>query len=131
MEGCTPCRTHPFGWAGEAGASLTFSLGLPLAPPASHPFNPLLALRAAFRAALAGKQVGVLAPTTVLVQQHYHTFRERMEGFGVRVEHLNRFVSAADGKRIVEGNVPEVLICHVLPPLLNSSVDFSSTFSSN
>jgi transcription-repair coupling factor (superfamily II helicase) len=62
-----------------------------------------VALRAAFRAALSGKQVAVLAPTTVLVQQHYHTFRERMEGFGVRVEHLNRFVSAGETKRIVDG----------------------------
>ncbi|MEX1366040.1 MAG: transcription-repair coupling factor, partial [Nannocystaceae bacterium] len=62
-----------------------------------------VALRAACRVALGGKQVAVLAPTTVLVQQHFHTFRERMEGFGVVVEHLNRFVSAAERKRIVEG----------------------------
>jgi transcription-repair coupling factor (superfamily II helicase) len=62
-----------------------------------------VALRAAFRAAVGGKQVAVLAPTTVLVQQHYHTFRERMEGFGVRVEHLNRYVSASAQQRIVDG----------------------------
>ncbi|MCA9707212.1 MAG: transcription-repair coupling factor [Myxococcales bacterium] len=62
-----------------------------------------VALRAAFRVALAGKQVAVLAPTTVLVQQHFHTFRDRMESFGVRVEHLGRFVSPAETKRIVAG----------------------------
>jgi transcription-repair coupling factor (superfamily II helicase) len=60
-----------------------------------------VALRAAFRVATGGKQVAVLAPTTVLVQQHYHTFAERLAPFGVRVEHVSRFVSAADKKRIV------------------------------
>lgn len=62
-----------------------------------------VALRAAFRAAVGGKQVAVLAPTTVLVQQHFNTFRSRMESFGLVVEHLNRFVSAAERKRVIEG----------------------------
>ncbi|NJK32052.1 MAG: transcription-repair coupling factor, partial [Deltaproteobacteria bacterium] len=62
-----------------------------------------VALRAAFRVAAAGKQVAVLAPTTVLVQQHYLTFSERMEPFPIRVGVLNRFQSAADRKRTVEG----------------------------
>ncbi len=77
-----------------------------------------VALRAAFRVALSGKQVAVLAPTTVLVQQHFNTFRERMEGFGLRVEHLNRFVTAADRKRIVaeirQGSVDVVVGTHRL-----------------
>ncbi len=85
-----------------------------------------VALRAAFRVAVSGKQVAVLAPTTVLVQQHFHTFRERMESFGVRVEHLNRFVSAADRKRIVadirEGTVDVVVGTH---RLLSRDVRFS------
>ncbi|MEM9458835.1 MAG: transcription-repair coupling factor [Myxococcota bacterium] len=85
-----------------------------------------VALRAAFRAALAGKQVAVLAPTTVLVQQHFHTFADRMEGFGVRVEHLNRYVSAVDRKRIVaeirQGTVDVVVGTH---RLLSRDVRFS------
>ncbi|MCA9719139.1 MAG: DEAD/DEAH box helicase, partial [Myxococcales bacterium] len=60
-----------------------------------------VALRAAFRAASAGKQVAVLAPTTILVQQHYLTFTERMARFPVRVACLNRFMSALDRKRVV------------------------------
>ncbi|MEM7153103.1 MAG: transcription-repair coupling factor [Myxococcota bacterium] len=77
-----------------------------------------VALRAACRAALGGKQVAVLAPTTVLVQQHFHTFRGRMESFGIVVEHLNRFVSAAERKRVVagirEGTVDVVVGTHRL-----------------
>ncbi|MCH9682660.1 MAG: transcription-repair coupling factor, partial [Deltaproteobacteria bacterium] len=77
-----------------------------------------VALRAAFRVALAGKQVAVLAPTTVLVQQHFNTFRERMESFGVRVAHLNRFVPSVDRQRIVadirEGTVDVVVGTHRL-----------------
>jgi transcription-repair coupling factor (superfamily II helicase) len=62
-----------------------------------------VALRAAFRAAKAGKQVAVLAPTTVLVQQHGLTFRERLTPFDLRVEVLNRFASDRQQKKIVEG----------------------------
>lgn len=51
-----------------------------------------VALRAAFKAVLDGKQVAVLAPTTVLAQQHYITFKERVRNFGVEVRLLNRFV---------------------------------------
>jgi transcription-repair coupling factor (superfamily II helicase) len=61
-----------------------------------------VALRAAFRVAAAGKQVAVLAPTTVLVQQHFLTFSERMEAFPIRVGVLNRFASAADRKATVK-----------------------------
>lgn len=50
-----------------------------------------VALRAAFKAVMDGVQVAILAPTTILVQQHYHTFRERLAAYPVRVEVLSRF----------------------------------------
>lgn len=62
-----------------------------------------VALRAAFRAAESGKQVAVLAPTTVLVQQHYLTFADRMSSFPIEVACLNRFQSAASRRETVEG----------------------------
>lgn len=62
-----------------------------------------VALRAAFRAAAGGKQVAVLAPTTVLVQQHFLTFSERMEAFPIQVGVLNRFASAAERKATLAG----------------------------
>ena len=62
-----------------------------------------VALRAAFKAVDNGKQVVVLAPTTVLSRQHYYTFNERFEKYGARVELLNRFTSPKDVKRILEG----------------------------
>ena len=52
-----------------------------------------MAIRAAFKAVMDGKQVAVLVPTTVLAQQHYQTFCERLAGFPVRVEMLSRFRS--------------------------------------
>jgi transcription-repair coupling factor (superfamily II helicase) len=60
-----------------------------------------LAMRAAFKAALAGKQVAVLVPTTVLAEQHLETFRARMSEFPVRVACLDRFRSGAEARRIV------------------------------
>ena len=50
-----------------------------------------VALRAAFKAVMSGKQVAVLVPTTVLAQQHYNSFRERMAEYPVRIELLSRF----------------------------------------
>ncbi|MGC8874884.1 MAG: transcription-repair coupling factor, partial [Chloroflexia bacterium] len=61
-----------------------------------------VALRAAFKAVMDGKQVAVLVPTTVLAQQHYRTFRERLEPFPVVVEMLSRFRRPAEQRRIVE-----------------------------
>lgn len=60
-----------------------------------------VAVRAAFKAALAGKQVMLLAPTTILVQQHYRTFRERLEGFAIKVGSLSRFSTSAERKRVL------------------------------
>ena len=50
-----------------------------------------VAIRAAFKAVMDGKQVAVLVPTTVLAQQHFNTFRERMADYPIRVELLSRF----------------------------------------
>ncbi|MFO1518163.1 MAG: CarD family transcriptional regulator [bacterium] len=61
-----------------------------------------VALRAAFKAVLDGRQVAVLVPTTILAFQHYETFLERMKSFGARVEMLSRFRSAAEQKEIVK-----------------------------
>lgn len=60
-----------------------------------------LAMRAAFKVAHDGKQVAVLAPTTVLAFQHYTTFRQRMASFPVRVEMLSRFRTPIEQKQIV------------------------------
>jgi transcription-repair coupling factor (superfamily II helicase) len=62
-----------------------------------------LALRAAFKAAMSGKQVALLAPTTVLAQQHFHVFRERLSKFPVTVEMLSRFVDDETQTRTIEG----------------------------
>ncbi len=72
-----------------------------------------LAMRAAFKVIQEGRQVAVLAPTTVLAFQHYTTFRGRMAAFPVRVEMLSRFRSAAEQKKIVaeaEAGKVDVLI---------------------
>ncbi|MEW6502152.1 MAG: transcription-repair coupling factor [Thermodesulfobacteriota bacterium] len=60
-----------------------------------------VAVRAAFKAIEDNRQVAVLVPTTVLAEQHTATFRERLQGFPVRVESLNRFRSQAEQKKIV------------------------------
>ena len=61
-----------------------------------------LAMRAAFKIAEAGKQTAVLVPTTVLADQHYRTFRERMADYPMNVEMLSRFRSAAKQAEIVK-----------------------------
>ncbi|MCC6877306.1 MAG: transcription-repair coupling factor [Sandaracinaceae bacterium] len=84
-----------------------------------------VALRAAFRVALAGKQVAVLCPTTVLAQQHYHTFADRMQEWPVRVEVLSRFVERKDQQEILqatkEGKVDILVGTH---RLLSKDVHF-------
>ena len=62
-----------------------------------------LALRAAFKAVMSGKQVAYLVPTTVLSLQQYKTFYDRMTKFGIKVEMLNRFRSAKEQKEILKG----------------------------
>jgi len=61
-----------------------------------------VALRAAFKAVMDGKQAVVLVPTTVLAQQHFNTFRERLGAFPVRIDVLSRLRSDAEQKKIVE-----------------------------
>ena len=60
-----------------------------------------VAIRAAFKAALGGKQAAVLVPTTVLAQQHLNTFRERMADYPIRIEMLSRFRSRSELARVV------------------------------
>jgi transcription-repair coupling factor (superfamily II helicase) len=60
-----------------------------------------VAIRAAFKAMMDGKQVAVLVPTTVLAQQHYNNFRERMADYPVRVELLSRFRTRREQQRVL------------------------------
>lgn len=77
-----------------------------------------VALRAAFKAVMDGKQVAVLVPTTVLAQQHYQTFTERLKPFPVEVEMLSRFLTRRKQdqviKRLAEGGVDIVIGTHRL-----------------
>ncbi|MDD3336272.1 MAG: transcription-repair coupling factor [Eubacteriales bacterium] len=61
-----------------------------------------VALRAAFKAVVEGKQVALLAPTTILVQQHYNTIKKRFSGFPVNVDMLSRFRTPAEQKVILQ-----------------------------
>jgi transcription-repair coupling factor (superfamily II helicase) len=61
-----------------------------------------VAIRAAFKAVMDGRQVAVLVPTTVLAQQHFNTFRERMADYPVRIELLSRFRTRRQQDRVVE-----------------------------
>jgi len=81
---------------------------------ASHPMDRIvcgdvgygkteIAIRAAFKAVQDGKQVAVLVPTTLLVQQHLTTFLNRYTGFPVKVAGLSRFNTAKEGKEIIAG----------------------------
>ncbi len=62
-----------------------------------------VALRAAFVAAMSGKQVAIVVPTTLLCRQHFQNFCERFKGFPVRVEQISRLVTTANVKKIKEG----------------------------
>jgi transcription-repair coupling factor (superfamily II helicase) len=77
-----------------------------------------VAVRAAFKAVMAGKQVAVLAPTTVLAQQHFEVFRQRMLDYPVRIEMLSRFRSQSEQKKVLqllrEGGVDIVIGTHRL-----------------
>ncbi len=84
-----------------------------------------VAIRAAFKAVMDGKQVAVLVPTTILAQQHFNTFRERMAMFPVQIEMLSRFRTASQQKRILErlkaGEIDIIIGTH---RLLSSDVTF-------
>ncbi len=84
-----------------------------------------VALRAAFKCVMDGKQVAVLVPTTILALQHFRTFSARMQGFPVRVEMLSRYVSPKKTKQVLaaleKGEVDVVIGTH---KLLGKSVAF-------
>jgi transcription-repair coupling factor (superfamily II helicase) len=62
-----------------------------------------VAMRAAFKGIMDGKQVGVLVPTTILAQQHFLTFRDRFAGFPVNIKVLSRFQTAKEQNKIIAG----------------------------
>ena len=62
-----------------------------------------VALRAAFKAVESGRQVAILAPTTILAKQHYETFKERLGPFPIRVEMLSRLRSVQEQREVVQG----------------------------
>ena len=62
-----------------------------------------VAMRAAFKAAMDGKQVGILVPTTILAQQHWATFLERFQPYPLKVEMLSRFRTPREQKKILAG----------------------------
>ena len=84
-----------------------------------------IALRSAFIAVSNGKQVAMLAPTTILTEQHYSTAKKRFEGFGVRIACLNRFRSKKEQKDILDktakGEIDLLIGTH---RLLSSDVAF-------
>lgn len=86
-----------------------------------------VAVRATFQAAIDGRQVAVLVPTTVLAQQHLNTFRNRFEGHAIRVEMLSRFLTPAEVKDVVKGlkagTVDVVIGTH---RLLQSDIEFKN-----
>jgi transcription-repair coupling factor (superfamily II helicase) len=77
-----------------------------------------VAIRAAFKAVMDGKQVAVLVPTTVLAQQHYNTFSERLQPFPIQIEMLSRFRKSAEQavilERLASGEVDIVVGTHRL-----------------
>lgn len=77
-----------------------------------------VAIRAAFKAVMSGKQVAILVPTTVLAEQHYNNFRERMSDFPVKIATLSRYRSAAEQRKtiadLISGSVDIVIGTHRL-----------------
>jgi transcription-repair coupling factor (superfamily II helicase) len=86
-----------------------------------------IAIRAAFRAAVDGKQVAILVPTTILALQHANTFTERLKEFGVTVDYINRFRTTKEKteiyKQLAEGKINILIGTHAI---LNEKVKFKS-----
>ncbi|MBN1296142.1 transcription-repair coupling factor [bacterium] len=86
-----------------------------------------VAMRAAFKAAVAGRQVAVLVPTTILAQQHFRSFQKRFQPFPVKIAMLSRFLNDRDRteviKQIADGSVDVVIGTHAL---LADSVRFAN-----
>lgn len=102
----------------------------------SHPMDRLIcgdvgfgkteiAIRAAFKAAVNGKQVAVLVPTTILAMQHFRTFSERLAKFPIKVEYINRFRTTKEIKetlaRVKEGRTEVLIGTH---RIVNKDVEF-------
>ncbi|MDH3471056.1 MAG: transcription-repair coupling factor, partial [Acidimicrobiia bacterium] len=86
-----------------------------------------VAMRALFKAVEAGRQAGVLVPTTLLAQQHFQTFTDRFDGFPVRVEVLSRFLTPAEQRAVVAGLASgEVDIVVGTHRLLSDDVSFKN-----
>lgn len=84
-----------------------------------------VAIRAAFKVVNGGKQVAVLAPTTVLAQQHLNTFRERLGAFPISIEMLSRFRTRKEQKAVIEGiNLGTVDIVIGTHRLLSKDIEF-------
>ena len=77
-----------------------------------------IAIRAAFKAIIGGKQVGILVPTTILALQHYKTFKTRLQPFGVDVDYVNRFRTTKQKKEtfksLEEGKLDLIIGTHAL-----------------
>lgn len=75
-----------------------------------------VAMRAAFKAVMDSKQVAVLVPTTILAEQHYHSFRNRFKGFPIKIDMISRFRGPKEQKetirRVKEGNVDVLIGTH-------------------
>jgi transcription-repair coupling factor (superfamily II helicase) len=84
-----------------------------------------IAIRAAFKSVMNGKQVGVLVPTTILAQQHFNTFSDRLNRYPIRIALLSRFKSPKEIKesliKLADGNVDIVIGTH---RLLSKDVQF-------
>ncbi len=84
-----------------------------------------VAIRAAFKAIQDGKQVAVLAPTTLLATQHGNTFADRFAGYPIRVEVLSRFLTAKEAKQVVAGLASGEIDCVIgTHRLLQDSIHF-------
>ena len=84
-----------------------------------------VAVRAAFKAIQDGKQVAILAPTTLLATQHGNTFADRFSGYPVRVEVLSRFLTNAQAKKVVDGLATGEVDCVIgTHRLLQESIKF-------
>src|ERR1043166_5951076 len=77
-----------------------------------------IAIRAAFKTCVDGKQAAILVPTTILAYQHYQTFSERLKDFPCTVDYINRFKSAKEKKetlkRLEEGKIDIIIGTHAL-----------------
>ncbi len=84
-----------------------------------------VAMRAAFKVAMAGRQVAVVSPITILAHQHFESFKKRMDGFPLRIEIISRFRSGKDQteilKRLKNGDIDIIIGTH---RLLQKDVEF-------